>query len=88
MWCLRMWGLRMIVYWPSKTEGVGTSHLKLIWERGFKPIIFKPHILKHHIPEHPIHAYISLRQASTAAAAQRGWSTSTAAQAPHAVIRV
>ena len=27
MWCLRMLGLTIIVYWPSTTEGVGTSHL-------------------------------------------------------------
>ena len=32
---------------------MGTSHLKLIWVRGFKHIISKPHSLKHHIPEHP-----------------------------------
>ena len=32
---LRMWGLKMIAYWPSTTEGVGTSHLRLIWMRGF-----------------------------------------------------
>ena len=30
MWCSRMWGLKIISYWPSTTEGVGTSHLKLI----------------------------------------------------------
>ena len=53
MWCLRMWGLKLILYRPSTTEGVGTSHLKLIWVRGLTTIIFKPHILKHHIPEHP-----------------------------------
>ena len=35
------------------TEGAGTLHLKLIWVRGFKHIMFKPQILKHHIPEHP-----------------------------------
>ena len=29
-----------------------TSHLNLIWVRGFTTIMLKPHILKHHIPEH------------------------------------
>ena len=53
MWCLRMLGLKIIVSRPSKTEGVGTSRLKLIWARGFEHSILKPHILKHHIPEHP-----------------------------------
>ena len=53
MWCLRMWGLKIIVDRPSKTEGAGTSHLQLVRVRGSKPTIFKPHILKHHIPEHP-----------------------------------
>ena len=52
-----------------KTEGVGTSHLKLIWVRGFESSSSKPHILKHHIPEHPncpqsmhrtIHMYIGM----------------------------
>ena len=36
MWHLRMLGLKTIVYRPTQTEGVGTSHLKLIWARGFK----------------------------------------------------
>ena len=31
----------------------GTSHLKLIWVKGFEHSILKPHILKHHIPEPP-----------------------------------
>ena len=55
MWCLRMWGLTIIVYGPSTTEGVGTSHLELIWVSGemVTTIMLKPHILKHHIPEHP-----------------------------------
>ena len=56
MWRLRMWGLKTIVCWPSKTEGVGTSHLKLTWLRGFEYSISKPRILRHHIPEHPSHA--------------------------------
>ena len=34
MWCLRMWGLSIIVYRPSGTEGVATSRLKLIWVRS------------------------------------------------------
>ena len=33
MWCLSMWGLKVIAYWPSTTEGVGTWHLKVIWVR-------------------------------------------------------
>ena len=55
MWCLRMWGLSILVYWPSKTEGVGTSHRssKADTGEGFKTSILKRHILKHHIPEHP-----------------------------------
>ena len=36
MWCLRMLGLNIIV---DSTEGVGTSHLKLIWVRGFKLLV-------------------------------------------------
>ena len=36
MWCLRMLGLKIIVYGPSKREGVGASRRKLIWARGFK----------------------------------------------------
>ena len=48
-----MWGLMLIAYRPSKAEGVGTSHPKLIWVRGSKLLLSKPHILKHHIPEHP-----------------------------------
>ena len=35
MWCFRMWGLEIMVDWPSTTEGVGTSHQQLIWVRGF-----------------------------------------------------
>ena len=31
-----MWGLNIIADWPSTTEGVETSHLKLIRARGFK----------------------------------------------------
>ena len=65
MWCLRMWGLKLIVYWPSTTEGVGTSHLKLIWVRGLKHSSLKPHILKHHIPEHPISGSVCTRISCT-----------------------
>ena len=43
MWCLRTWGLNIIVDWPSATEGVGTSRLKLIWVRGFENNILNPH---------------------------------------------
>ena len=36
MLCLRMWGLRITVYRPSRTAGLRTSHLKLIWvTQGF-----------------------------------------------------
>ena len=42
MWCLRMWGLKVIVYWPSTTEGVRTSHLTLIWVRGSENSILRP----------------------------------------------
>ena len=42
MWCLRLWGLNIIVDWPSTTEGVGTSHLKLMWLRLFKLIVWNP----------------------------------------------
>ena len=31
-----MLGLKITVSWPSKTEGVGTWHPKLIWVRGFE----------------------------------------------------
>ena len=41
-WCLRMSCLTIIVDLPSKTEGVGTSHLKLIWVRGFKLVVWIP----------------------------------------------
>ena len=53
MWCLRIWGLSMIYYWPLTTEGVGTSHLKLMRMRVFDNSMSKPHVLKHHLPEHP-----------------------------------
>ena len=43
---------------------MGTSHLNLIWVRGFETIMFKPHILKHHIPEHPNCADASLLMAT------------------------
>ena len=33
---------------------MGTSHLKLIWVRGFNQSMLKSQMLKHHIPEHPI----------------------------------
>ena len=36
-----------------KTEGVGTSHLKMMRVRGFESSISNPYILKYHIPEHP-----------------------------------
>ena len=53
MWRLRMRGLNILVYRPSKTEGVGTPHLKLIWARGFENSTLRPHVLTHHIPKHP-----------------------------------
>ena len=42
MWCLRMFGLKLVVDWPSNTEGVGTSHLKLIWVRGLQLEFWDP----------------------------------------------
>ena len=39
-----------------KTEGVGTSHLKLTSVRSLGNSMLKPHILKHHIPEHTIYS--------------------------------
>ena len=38
----RMWGLKLRLVWPSTTQGVGTSHLKLIWVRGFKLACWNP----------------------------------------------
>ena len=40
IWCLRMWGLKIIVCWPSTTEVAGTSHLKPRWARGLKLLVF------------------------------------------------
>ena len=42
MWCLRMLALTIIVYLPSNTEGVGTSHLNLIWVMGLKLLVSNP----------------------------------------------
>ena len=42
MWCLRMWGLKIIVDWPSKTKVMGTSHLNLIWVRGLRLASWNP----------------------------------------------
>ena len=39
MWCLRMFSSKVIVDRPSKAEGVGTSHLKLIWVRALKLVV-------------------------------------------------
>ena len=45
MWCLRLWGVKLMICWPSATEAdMG---------EGFENSIMKPHILKHHISEHP-----------------------------------
>ena len=49
-----MWGLNNILYRPSTTAGVETSHLKVTWVRGSKTITFRPHIQKRRIPERPI----------------------------------
>ena len=38
-WCLRIWGLNITCDWPSSTDGVGTSHLKLIWLMGAKALV-------------------------------------------------
>ena len=70
MGCLRMWGLKIIFHWPSNTEGVGTSHLKLITGEGLKTSILKPRILKHHIPEHPTQA---AQRSVPAKSSQRRW---------------
>ena len=38
----RMWGLKIIVGWPSTTEGEGTSHQKLILVRGSELVGLNP----------------------------------------------
>ena len=56
IWCLRMLVLSIIGYWPSITEGVGTSHTQswYEWVLFLLDSILTPLILKHHIPDHPI----------------------------------
>ena len=48
--------MKLTCYRPSKTEGVGTSHLKLIWVMSLSNSIMTPHLLKHRIPKQPRHA--------------------------------
>ena len=82
MWRLRMRGLTLVVDLPSKTEGEGTSHLKLIWLRGLENSMLKhPHPETPH-PWKPEH-HVFLSEEKQNGVGTKGSSISERATAPN-----